>query len=97
MKIAVEGTPTISEFINQSLKAGDSLGIDGMLFSATEYKNLRAELNKSISIDTEFDPAKDIWTDRPPLPARPIILHDLKYAGVSASKNFPTYALNFSP
>ncbi|MCM1450173.1 MAG: aminopeptidase P family protein [Clostridiales bacterium] len=86
MKIAVEGTPTISEFINQSLKAGDNLGIDGMLFSATEYKNLRAELNKSINIDTDFDPARDIWTDRPPLPARPIILNDLKYAGVSASK-----------
>lgn len=85
MKIAVEGTPSISSFLNSVLKPGDTVGIDGMLFSDNEFKKLRNDINNDIAIDTSFDPADGLWLDRPALPSRPLIIHDVKYAGRSAA------------
>ena len=41
MKLAIPGTPSIAEYICGNLNAGDTVGLDGMLFTE-EYKTSRS-------------------------------------------------------
>lgn len=85
MKEGVPGTPAISEYLLEHLKSGDTVGIDGMVFSAAETDALAAQLNRrDIRLDSSFDPIDTIWTDRPALPDAPVFVHDIKYAGETA-------------
>ena len=43
MKIALPGTPTINEYVTDTLSNGQTVGIDGMLFSVNAYEELRRE------------------------------------------------------
>ena len=59
------------------------VGIDGMVCSAAEVMSLKEELRDygGLTLRTNFDPLSQIWHDRPPLPAEPIVIHPIKYAG----------------
>lgn len=86
MKDGLEGTPSIAEYLCHSLKAGDKVGLDGMLFTEGAVEALRAALAKAgIALVTDFDVIDRIWLDRPALPDGKIFVHDLKYAGRAAS------------
>ena len=68
-----------------ALKAGDKVGVDGMLFSAPAIEDMAAALAKSdITLDCHFDTVDRLWKDRPALPDGKIFIHDEKYAGRSA-------------
>ncbi|MBD5366705.1 MAG: aminopeptidase P family protein [Bacteroides sp.] len=85
MKIAMPGTPTINEYLTTNLRGGDTVGLDGMLFSSSEIDKMKREFKPhGIKIATDFDPADGLWNDRPALPDAPVIIHDTKYAGESA-------------
>lgn len=85
MKIAIPGFPTINEYLTANLRPGDTVGIDGMLFSSHEADILNNELSAAgIKTDTSFDPVADLWPDRPTLPACPIIIHQEEHAGINA-------------
>ena len=87
MKIAIPGYPTINEYLASNLKAGETVGVDGMLFSSREAEKLTAELSAAgIKTDTSFDPVANLWPDRPTLPACPIIIHQDEHAGINASQ-----------
>lgn len=85
MKEGQPGTPSIIEFLASTLKPGMKVGVDGMLFSRTQAAAMRRQLAEhGIEFSTEFDPIDAIWTDRPPLPADKIFVHDEMYAGQPA-------------
>lgn len=77
-------TPSISTFLYTQLNAGDTVGIDGKMFSAEEVETLRSELQKhGIEIKSISDPIEKLWSDRPPMPEATAFIHETKYAGKS--------------
>jgi len=86
MKLKIEGTPAIAEWIGRECGAGAEVGIDGWCSSANEVKALIADLRRQggITVRTNLDPLKVIWSDRPAIPENPVEIYPLKYAGEAA-------------
>ena len=86
MKLKIEGTPTIAEWIGRECGPGAEVAIDGLCSSANSVKELIADLRKQggITLRTNLDPLKTIWSDRPPIPENPIEIYPMKYAGEMA-------------
>lgn len=88
MKLKIEGTPTISEWLAQELQGKNAeVGLDGMVNSYHETMGLIADLRKSggITVRTNFDPLGLIWTDRPAIPANPVEIQPMEFAGESVA------------
>lgn len=88
MKLKIEGTPTISEWLAQELQGENAeVGLDGMVNSYHETVGLIADLRKSggITVRTNFDPLELIWTDRPAIPANPVEIQPMEFAGESVA------------
>ena len=85
MKLKMPGTPTIPEWIGKECGAGAEVGLDGMVNSANEVKELIAELRHQggITLRTNLDPLAQIWTDRPVIPEHAVEIFPLQYAGES--------------
>ena len=86
MKLKIEGTPTISEWLAQESQGENAeVGLDGMVNSYHETMGLIADLRKSggITVRTNFDPLGLIWTDRPAIPANPVEIQPMEFAGES--------------
>ena len=86
MKLKIEGTPTIAEWIGRECGPGAEVAIDGLCSSANSVKELIADLRKQggITLRTNLDPLKTIWSGRPPIPENPIEIYPMKYAGEMA-------------
>ena len=86
MKLKIEGTPTIAEWIGQECGAGAEVGVDGMVNSASAVKMLIADLRRQggITLRTNMDPLAVIWKNRPPIPENPVEVYPLTYAGEAA-------------
>lgn len=88
MKLKIEGTPTISEWLAQELQGENAeVGLDGMVNSYHETMGLIANLRKSggITVRTNLDPLGLIWTDRPAIPANPVEIQPMEFAGESVA------------
>lgn len=88
MKLKIEGTPTISEWLAQELQGENAeVGLDGMVNSYHETMGLIADLRKSggITVRTNFDPLGLIWTDRPAIPGNPVEIQPMEFAGESVA------------
>jgi len=83
MKLKVEGTPTIAEWIGKECSPGAEVALDGWCSSASSVKDLIADLRKQggITLRTNFDPLKTIWSGRPAIPENPVEIYPLEYAG----------------
>jgi Xaa-Pro aminopeptidase len=83
MKLKIEGTPTIPEWIGKECGAGAEVAVDGMVNSASSVKELMTDLRKQggITLRTNLDPLAQIWRDRPVIPESPVEIFPLKYAG----------------
>ena len=85
MKLKIPGTPTIAEWLGQQLIdcQRPEVGIDGMVNSQASAEALIADLRShgGITVRTNLDPLKTIWTDRPPIPQDLVSIHPLEYAG----------------
>ena len=94
MKLKIEGTPTIAQWLNSQIVAGGStasteVGIDGWCSSANSVKELIADLRKEggMTLRTNLDPLKPIWRNRPAIPENPVEIYPIEYAGeTTASK-----------
>ena len=88
MKLKIEGTPTIAQWLGQKLaaKSGAVVGVDGMVNSVSTVETLAEELRKQggITIRTNFDPLEKVWKERPEIPNNKIEIHPLKFAGETA-------------
>lgn len=90
MKLKMPGTPTIPEWLGRKLVCIDSpeVGVDGMVNSINTVEALRFELRRQggITLRTNFDPLRDIWTDRPAITQNPVEIHPVEYAGVDTAE-----------
>ena len=88
MKLKIEGTPTIAEWLAEELADEESpeVGLDGMVNSYNDTVALIADLRKAggITVRTNLDPLDLIWKDRPAIPQNPVEIQPLEYAGESA-------------
>ena len=85
MKLKIEGTPTISEWLGKELKdvRSPEVGVDGMVYATADMESLIDELRHQggITLRTNLDPLRQIWTDRPPVPENTIEIQPLELAG----------------
>ena len=85
MRLKMEGTPTIAEWLGKELQDVQSpeVGLDGMVNSYNYVKDLIYSLRKlgGITLRTNLDPLEQIWENRPLLPANPVEIQPLEYAG----------------
>lgn len=86
MKLKVEGTPSIAEWIGREIGGETEVGIDGYCSSANEVRQLTADLRRQggITVRTNFDPLATLWTDRPAIPEHPVEIQPLELAGEPA-------------
>ncbi len=85
MKAGLPQTPTIAEWLADKLRHTDNteVGLDGMVNTLNEVNTLKAELRKlgGLTLRTNWDPLKTIWTDRPEIPTNSVELQPLHLAG----------------
>ena len=86
MKLKIEGTPTIAEWIGRECGPGAEVGVDGMVNSANSVKGLIADLRKQggITVRTNLDPLSQIWRNRPAVPEDKVEIYPMEYSGEAA-------------
>ena len=86
-RAGMEGVPSFTKYLADNLEIGSRIGIDGRLFSVSQVREMeKAFAGKNITIDLDHDLLVGIWNDRPPLPAEPVFIHDIVYAGKTATE-----------
>ncbi len=89
MKLRVEGTPSVSEWLASELSTYEKavVGLDGNVNSFAEISSMEQELatKGNITVRTDTDPMIELWTDRPVIPDNEVQLHPLEYSGESTS------------
>lgn len=86
-KEGLPATPTIPEYLIRELQPNEIAGIDGSLFSVNAVRSMQTTLSKyGIKLQTNHDPFKEIWKDRPGAPTNKAYIYPTKYAGKSCSE-----------
>ena len=82
MKMGVEGTPSISAYIEDHLSSGSVVGFDGRLFSEAMVEIYEEAFDKKdLILKTDLDLVDRIWKDRPVLPHTSTFHFEKQYAG----------------
>ena len=88
MKLKIEGTPSIPEWIASELSTLNSplsteIGMDGMVNTVAVVEKMKEELKQrgGITVRTNFDPLARIWKDRPQIPQSPVEIQPMELAG----------------
>lgn len=88
MKIKIEGTPTISEWLGQQLRDTDGaqVGVDGLVNSMASVEALISDLRHEggIVVRTNLDPLNSIWSGRPAIPSDKVNIQPMEFAGETA-------------
>ncbi len=80
------GTPTIAEWLGQTLDASATVAVNAAMFSVNDLHALRHELAEhGLTLDTRHDLIAQVWSDRPTLPKDKIYALPLQYAGRAAT------------
>lgn len=89
MKLKIQGTPSIAEWLGKELQDVDSpeVGLDGWVNSYSSTSGLIADLRKAggITVRTNFDPLEEIWKDRPSIPLNSVEIQPMEFAGEDVS------------
>lgn len=86
-RMAEEGVPTITEYLEKNMQEGQTLGFDGRVVDATLGKNLEKKLaSKHIKFAYEKDLVDDIWEDRPGLPSNPVMVLPEEICGATVKE-----------
>lgn len=63
------GTPTISEWLGETLEQGAIVAVNAAMFAINDLETLRKELaDKGLTLDTQHDLIAQVWHNRPALP-----------------------------
>ncbi len=74
--------PEHLDWLLERLEPGNTLALDGSLFSVRQIRRMRKKLEpQGISLYCEDDPLDAVWVDRPPLPDTPVFVFPATYAG----------------
>lgn len=85
-KMGEEGVPTVDEYIESTLKEGQTLGFDGRVVNSAWGKKLEEIVaKKNGSLAVEEDLVDIIWTDRPTLSAEPVRILGFEHTGKSTA------------
>lgn len=84
MKMFVGDTPSVTEFLADTVPEGGTVGFDGRVLAMGEGQEFEEVLSaKNIKIDYSEDLIDQIWEDRPPLSEKPAFFLEEKYSGES--------------
>ncbi len=81
-KAGMPGVPSTFKWIPEHFPQGSKLGIPGDLIPISQY-NAMVKKFEGIEIVTCDDLIDPIWSDRPAVPDKPVIEHELRFAGES--------------
>lgn len=86
-KMREPNVPTVTEWIENNLECGKTVGFDGKVFSCKEVEEMKDSFDKKgIRINSEYDLIMDIWEDRPDLPLEKVFIHEVKYTGMTTKE-----------
>jgi Xaa-Pro aminopeptidase len=81
-RMGLPDVPTYTEWLEDELKVGDTIGFDGSVLSLREVRKIeRAFQGKDLQLNYQHDLVGQLWDDRPLIPRNPIFLHDTNFAG----------------
>ena len=86
MKEGLPETPTITEWLlrKMSVANGRVVAVDGMVINYSEAMQMGKELRKiGVTLRTDYDIAKRLWTNRPAIPSNPIYGVEREWIGES--------------
>lgn len=87
MKMRILGFSTLEEWIEENVKDSEVLGFDGRVISANQYKDLLKIAKKNnFKIEMNNDLLEECWDNRSELSKEEIFIHEVKFAGKSASE-----------
>ena len=86
MKDRMPGTPSIGKWILNTLQEGSRVGLCGEVFANQEVEDLHCEITPHLSIVSTEDPFDILWKNRPSIPANPLYIQPLRYAGKSTKE-----------
>ena len=79
-------TPDMTSWIIEQAGKGCTVGIDGLVYAASEAKTLKEKLEaKGIGLETSFDPFTEIRADRPEIPKNKAFTLPVEIAGESVA------------
>lgn len=89
-------TPSITDFLVESLKTGDSVAVNPEMFSISAIADLQNQLQQhGIELNTSYDLIGEIWTEnRPTLPLEPIFSLPENFSGKSAKNKIENIRKN---
>lgn len=85
-RMAVKGVPTTTEFLNEKLNSGETVGFDGRLLSAGAVAAMQKAFAKKDLKIKAVDLVGDLWPERPAVPDSRVFVHDVKYAGYTCAE-----------
>ena len=89
MKLRVPHTPEHLEWLQQQLHDGDVLAVAGDSVAVASRRQIEQRLAETgATVRTDLDLPGEIWTDRPALPASPVVEHALAWACVPRAEKF---------
>jgi len=84
-KVGLSDTPSPEEWLKGELKAGDTVGLEGAVYTASDAIALIDYLKKhEIRVNTCFAPYNSIWNNRPALPVNQAFILPKEFFGESA-------------
>lgn len=77
------GVPTMNAWIVAQLKPGQTVALDGQVFSLEAVREMKQAFSaKRLKLSTHDDLCDRVWIDRPPVSRNPAMDFPVKYAGV---------------
>ncbi len=76
-----------SDFLEESIKPDGTIGLDGTIFSISQFRKLEKKLNlRRIRINSNCDLITSLWTDRPVMPVSQAFDHPVEFSGKERAK-----------
>ena len=83
-RMGVADTPDMIEWVIAQVGKGGTVGIDGLVYAASDAKVLKSKLeNKGLKLDVSLDPFAEVWANRPEIPKNEAFLLPDKITGES--------------
>jgi Xaa-Pro aminopeptidase len=86
-KMGLPDTPSFTHWLIAELSPGDTVGVEGAVFAASEARSLiRFFTGKNIRVNSSFTPYDSIWNNRPAIPSNPTFILPERFAGISTKE-----------
>jgi Xaa-Pro aminopeptidase len=83
-RMGLPETPSFTEWLGAELSPGNSVGIEGSVFAASEARSFIEDFHgKGLKVRTDFAPYPQLWESRPTLPDNPVFILPERFSGKS--------------